>query len=525
MSLSNSRSRKPPKVWSMTLSNHPLLQKCAAGLSATLIASCALSFLASTRLSAQSLKAPEESSGASVQISGRDAVQARRLSMGVGKSLIIDLPSDAAEIVVGNPKVANAVVRSPRKIYLLGVDNGQTTIFAIDKDGRRIASIELSIGRDVNELLAILKTAMPTAQIDVKTVNDTIILTGSVDSAVDAQKASDIAQAFVGYTAVGGGGGGSQVSFSSTTVIVGKVINSITIRGKDQVMLKVTVAEVQRQAIKQLGVTPNGSWGTFGGFSPTNSLPLNSDYTNVSEKVLNLASIGRSGSIGASVSALERNGLARVLAEPTVTAISGESAKFTAGGEYPAPQIQTCTTTNGVTNCQTSYQYKPYGVTLNFSPVVLSEGRIQLRLATEVTEIDGLLNARSATVNLPAFRTRRHETTVELPSGGSIVSAGLIQQKSRQILSGQPGLQSLPILGAMFRSRDFQNEETELMIIVTPYIAKTLRPDQISRPDDGFMAASDPQSVFLGKVNRIYSRPSNPQIIQNYRGKVGFIHD
>ena len=510
----------------MTLANHPLIQKCAATLAAALIASCAVAALSASRLSAQTARPGDAADGPGVRIGAQEGAQTRRLTMGVGKSLIIDLPADASEIVVGNPKVANAVVRTPRRIFLLGSDNGQTTIFAIDKEGRRIATIELSVGRDVNELLAILKTAMPNSQVDVKTVNDTIILTGAVDSAVEAQKAADIADAFVGYTAIGGGGGGSQVSFSNTQVIRGRVINSITIRGKDQVMLKVTVAEVQRQAIKQLGVTPNGAWGSganTGQFNTGNSLPLSADYASERNGVFN--ALGKSGSFGAVVSALERNGLARVLAEPTVTAISGESATFTAGGEFPAPQTETCAVTNGVRSCQISYQYKPYGVSLNFTPVVLSEGRIQLRLATEVTEIDGLQNARSTTVNIPAFRTRRHETTVELPSGGSIVSAGLIQQKSRQIISGQPGLMSLPILGSLFRSRDFQSEETELMIVVTPYIAKTLRPDQISRPDDGFMAASDPQSVFLGRVNRIYARPSNPQIIQNYRGKVGFIHD
>ena len=369
---------------------------------------------------------------------------------------------------------------------------------------------------------------MPASDVNVKTVNDTIILTGSVDSAVEAQKAADIAEAFVGYTVVGSGGGGSQVSFSSSTVVQGKVINSITIRGKDQVMLKVTVAEVQRSAIKQLGINPNGSWGTdtganSGSASGTNYLSLNryDAFTNN----LSLSSIGKSGALGASISALEKNGVARVLAEPTVTAISGESAKFTAGGEVPAPQTESCSVTAGVRNCQISYLYKPYGVTLNFTPVVLSEGRIQLRLATEVTEVDGIQGARGTVVNQPAFRTRRHETVVELPSGGSIVSAGLIQQKSAQVIRGTPGLISLPILGSLFRSRDFQSEETELMIVVTPYIAKTLRPEQVSRPDDGFMAASDPQAIFLGRMNRIYARPSNPQIIQNYKGKVGFIHD
>ena len=518
------------------VSTTSLAAKILSGIAAALLATGAASAIASRSAQAQQ-STPLENSGASIQINAQDAHGARRLSMGVGKSLILELPKDAAEVVVGNPRVANAIVRSPRRIYVLGVDNGATTIFAMDKDGVKIASIEISIGRDINELRAILKTAMPTSSIEVKTVNDTIILTGSVDSAAEAQKAQDIADAFIGYTAVGGGGSPAAggVSFSNATVISGKVINSITIRGKDQVMLKVTIAEVRRSTMKTLGVSLGGAWGAIGGGSSGSlfaagggavSQGLN-DYGGNDSRFLNT---GSNGSIGGIVTALERQGVARVLAEPNVTAISGEAAKFTAGGEVQLLKSFDCTYKDTATffsrpACKNTYEFKPYGITLNFTPTVLSEGRIQLRLATEVTEIDGLNGADSALANLPAVRTRRHETTIELPSGGSIVSAGLIQQKSRSIIKGQPGLMNLPVLGALFRSRDFQNEETELMIIVTPYISKVLRADQISRPDDGFANASDPQGYFLGKVNRIYSRASNPQILTTYKGRVGFIAD
>ena len=166
-----------------------------------------------------------------------------------------------------------------------------------------------------------------------------------------------------------------------------------------------------------------------------------------------------------------------------------------------------------------------YGVTLNFEPVVLSEGRISLHLATEVSEPDRTQYFQFACANQVGFRTRTNETTVELPSGGSIVSAGLIQQTSKQAIAGIPGLINLPILGALFRSRDYQRQETELMIIVTPYLAKTLRPDQISKPDDGFTDPSDPQSWLLGRMNRIYSTAGNPELVKNYRGHVGFIND
>ena len=445
---------------------------------------------------------------------GYSGAVARRINLGVGKSIIVDLPQDASEIFVADPKVANAVVRSSRKLYLIATGTGQTSVFAMDAQGRQIAALDITIGRDVGELGAILRAAMPTSSIVPRTINDTIILTGGVDSAGDAQMALDIAKGFVGRDGSAGGGDG-------------KVVNSLTIRGRDQVMLKVTIAEVQRQVLKQLGVNTalNGNWGAV---NVTNPFNLQTLSPNTAANLGNYAGVfsGSAKGFAAQVQAYERNGVARVLAEPNVTAISGESAKFTVGGEIPVPNGESCTpTAAGVNTCVVGITFKQYGVTLNFTPVVLSEGRIQLRLATEVTELDPTQIQTFNTVSVPGFRTRKNETTVELPSGGSIVSAGLIQTIGRQQINGLPGLMNLPILGALFRSRDYQREETELMIIVTPYIAKPSKPQELARPTDGFTDATDPQAVLLGRVNRIYSTVSNPQIIQNFKGRVGFIND
>ena len=448
----------------------------------------------------------------------------RRLTLGVGKSSIIDLPGDASEVFIGNPLVANAVVRSARKMFVMGVANGQTTIFALDKSGHQIATLELTIGRDTSELSAILRTALPNNDIRVQTVDDTVILTGSVQSAIDAQKAYDIALAFVNYTAVGGGnatggsGSGSSISFGTTAVVSGRLINAMTIRERDQVMLKVQVIEVQRAVLKQLGVSLNGTWNQAGyGFNNTQAGSVN--------PISDLGAVGSlsAGRISAMVNAFERNGVAHTLAEPTVTAISGESAKFTAGGQIPIANGSSIDKTTGT--CTFTAVLQNYGVSLNFTPTVLSEGRISLHLATEVSEPDSTHVAQSGCTNTVGFRTRTNETTVELPSGGSIVTAGLIQQRSQQAIQGLPALMNLPILGALFRSRDYQRDETELMIIVTPYITKTLRPDQIVRPDDGFRDPSDPQAVFLGRLNRIYSTADNPELIHNFKGRVGFIND
>ena len=456
----------------------------------------------------------------------------RRLTLAVGKSSIIDLPSDASEVFIGNPLVANAVVRSAHKMFIMGVANGQTTIFALDKNGRQIATLELTIGRDTSELAAILATALPNNDIHVQTVDDTIILTGSVQSAIDAQKAYDIAFAFVNYTAVGGGsasggsGSGSTISFGSTAVVNGKLINAMTIRERDQVMLKVQVVEVQRAVLKQLGVSLSGNFGNaasgLSGNGYSSNVPSASPLSS-QDSVANLNWISGASSVASKIQAFERNGVAHVLAEPTVTAISGESAKFTAGGQIPIASSSSIDNTTG--RCTVTTTLQNYGVSLNFTPTVLSEGRISLHLATEVSEPDPSHVSQYACSNQVGFRSRTHETTVELPSGGSVVTAGLIQQTSKQALAGLPGLMNLPILGTLFRSRDYQRDETELMIVVTPYIAKTLRPDQITRPDQGLADASDPQSWLLGRLNRIYSTADNPELIHNFKGRVGFIND
>lgn len=457
----------------------------------------------------------------------------RRLTLAVGKSSIVDLPADASEVFIGNPLVANAVVRSAHKMFVMGVANGQTTIFALDKNGQQIATLELTIGRDTSELGAILATALPNNDIRVQTVDDTIILTGTVQSAIDAQKAYDIAFAFVNYTAVGGGaasggsGSGSAISFGTTAVVSGKLINGLTIRERDQVMLKVQVVEVRRAVLKQLGISLTGNWGAAGsgvsGSAFTNGTPSLNPLSN-SDTVANIgAAFGGGSSFASKIQAYERNGVARVLAEPTVTAISGESARFTAGGQVPIASTSTIDAATGVCTVATTLQ--TYGVSLNFTPTVLSEGRISLHLATEVSEPDGTRSAQYSCSNQVGFRTRTNETTVELPSGGSIVTAGLIQQNSQQAIAGLPGLMNLPILGALFRSRDYQRDESELMIVVTPFITKTLRPDQIAKPADGLTDPSDPQSWFLGRLNRVYSTADNPELIHNFKGRVGFIND
>ena len=207
---------------------------------------------------------------------------------------------------------------------------------------------------------------------------------------------------------------------------------------------------------------------------------------------------------------MDRAGVMRTLAEPNLTAISGETASFVAGGEFPIPNGLSCDTTKSPPVCQPQIDFKKFGVSLVFTPVVLSEGRISLKVMTEVSDLstDNALTlavpGSNQSLTIPSISTRRAETTVEIPSGGSLALAGMIQEKTKQQINGVPGLMQLPILGSLFRSRDYINNQTELMVLVTPYVVRAVAQKQLSRPDDGFADPNDPSTVLLGRLNRIY---------------------
>jgi pilus assembly protein CpaC len=315
-----------------------------------------------------------------------------------------------------------------------------------------------------------------------------------------------------------------------------KVVNGITVHNRDQVMLKVTVAEVQRDVIKQLGVDLSGSVG-FGtavlDFNNANPFPVYGQALVGSNAIT-----GSWKSINATLRAMERAGVIRTLAEPNLTAISGEAATFLAGGEFPIPAGYTCTaaTVGTVSNCQYQIQWKKFGVGLNFTPVVLAEGRISLKVMTEVSELstDNQLTlvqsigvGQTSTLTIPSIKTRRAETVVEIPSGGTLAMAGMISEQTKQQVNGLPGLMQLPVLGALFKSRDFINKQTELVVLVTPYVVRAVAQKELSRPDDGYADASDPATILLGKFNRLYgaSLAGKPDPKVTYFGKPGFILD
>jgi pilus assembly protein CpaC len=229
---------------------------------------------------------------------------------------------------------------------------------------------------------------------------------------------------------------------------------------------------------------------------------------------------------------MERAGVIRTLAEPNLTAISGETATFMAGGEFPIPNGLSCDTTKSPPVCQSQIDFKKFGVSLVFTPIVLSEGRVSLKVMTEASDLSQQnaitlqVPGSTQSLTIPSIITRRAETTIEIPSGGSLAMAGMIQEQTKQQINGVPGLMQIPILGSLFKSRDYINNQTELMILVTPYIVRAVSQKQLSRPDDGFADASDPSTVLLGRFNRIYG--TSGQIDQPSganRAKYGFILD
>ncbi len=441
-----------------------------------------------------------------------DSMNARFLSLGVGKSVVIDLPRDIKDVLVADPKIANAVVRSAQRAYIIGAAIGQTNIVFFDSAGQQIAAYDIAVKRDLNGIRAALKQLLPSADIQVEGVGNGIILSGTA-TPIEAQQAADVAGRLAG--------GAEQV------------VNSIVIRGRDQVMLKVTVAEVARSIVKQLGIdlSANLNYGTAV-VNFTNSNPFTAHGGSLVGNNTLTSSFGATPSVTATLRAMESAGVIRTLAEPNLTAISGEAATFIAGGEFPIPAGYSCDPTTHV--CTTQITYKKFGISLNFTPVVMTEGRISLHVMTEVSELSNENSVTlsqalsSSTVNsitIPSIKTRRAETTLEIPSGGSMAMAGLIQDQTKQAINGLPGMMQLPILGSLFRSRDYISNQTELMVLVTPYVVRAVAQKDLSRPDDGFAAAADPQAELLGSINRIYGVPGRVGPARNYRGQYGFITD
>jgi pilus assembly protein CpaC len=440
----------------------------------------------------------------------------RKITIGLDKSMLIELPVDLQNVLVSNPDIMDAVVQSSRQVYLLAKDVGDANAFFMGADGQRLVFLEVSVTRDLTPLNDALNRLLPGARIKAEAVGDNVVLTGSVINPIDANRANDIAARYAKKK--------------------DSVVNMLTVAAKEQVLLRVQVAEMQRDAIRRLGVNIPGAVINSGNITfakvMANAFPVSGQIVPpaiaVGPGLPPVADAGSalqgtwqtgSSSVAAMVQALERAGLIRTLAEPNLTAISGETAKFHAGGKFPIPIVS-----GGPGDRTITIQWETFGVQVEFKPVVLTEGRISLRIVADVSELSSDGAITTAQFSVPALKVRRAETTLELPSGGTLAMAGLLSDETRQNVEGVPGLKDIDILGALFRSNDYRRRESELVILVTPYMATHAAKSEFARPDGGYAPSSTRKELLFGHLNRIYGAPGyRPH--GRYEGDVGFIID
>lgn len=397
------------------------------------------------------------------------------LNLSAGTGTLVRLSGPMSDVFVADDKIADVQVRSSTQLYVFGKARGETTVYATGKNGRTVYAANVRVGNNLGSLEEMLQLAMPEASIRATPMNNLVLLTGTVSSPTDVEEAGRLVQAYVGE--------GTQV--------VSRLRSATPL----QVNLKVRIAEVNRSLLKQIGV--NLLAATNGGFKigiaqgqgihlPNVADPADTTSPRVIRNPLGSTISGVGKLFGmdliSSLDLAEVDGLVTTLAEPNLTALSGETASFLAGGEFPIPISQSLGSI--------SVEYKQYGVGLAFTPIVLADGRISMRVRPEVSELSAEGALKLNGFDVPALVTRRAETTVELGSGQSFMLAGLIRNNTTNSIDKAPFLGDLPILGALFRSSSFRRQETELVIVVTPYLVRPVS-GQIALPTDGYRAPSD----------------------------------
>jgi pilus assembly protein CpaC len=528
------------------------------GIARTLFALIGI-VIASLAVSADRLRNPDPVQNSVLQVPARGPFpMSQKISVGASKSILVQFPFELKDVLVSDPEKVDAVVQASNRVFLIAKRVGQTNAFFFDTQGKQVLTLEISVGADLSALDELIRRFIPGANVKSEMAGNAIVLTGIVRTPLDATRASDIAYQFaranqgvissaysVTTSKSGNSDNESQSQFGQgASASSGKrsdmVINLLTIEGEEQVMLKVTVAEVQRSILKQFGINM-GAFIQSGNFSTAilseNALPLTAAaglgkmpvpglgttalaaggtiscatsgvLCNYNTGPAGTSAFGNSGvssnyaagnvAMTNALRAMERDGLVRTLAEPNLTAVSGETAKFLAGGEFPIPVVDS--------TGKLSVTFKEFGVGLAFTPVVMSEGRISLKVETEVSELTDVGAASLSGISVPGLKKRQAKSTVELPSGGSLALAGLISEDTRQNIDGFPTLKDVPVIGTLFRSNDFTKKETELVVIVTPYVVRPTARNKLARPDDGLAPASDLKANFLGHINRVYGK-------------------
>lgn len=471
--------------------------------------------LALALLAGSGLTAPASAAGgasyASIQSPG-DSAKSKSISLGYGKSTVVELPQEMMDVIISNPDVIEGIVHTAHRVMLVGKKVGQTNAYIYGHDGQELLNLEIRVERDIHGLRQLLDEHLPGNEIEVKAINDNVLLSGPVANASASDRAVELARLWLDENT--GGTNDNE-----------RVVNLMSMQGRDQVMLKVRIVEMQRSVTKQMGINLNAI-GSLG--SSTVSLFSNNGLSTGAGLVGSYAWNNQTGgdltSLGGALQALERVGLVRTKAEPTLVAISGETANFQSGGEFP---LLTNVFLDELGRVQREFTFKPYGVSLGFTPVVMSEGRISLNISTEVSEptTEGSFETGGVGSDILGLRTRKANTVVELPAGESLVIAGLIREESRQSSDGNPGLKDIPGVGALFRNRDELSTQTELVIMVTPYLVDGVHPDKLTTPLDGYTPPSDREALLLGRLNKVYSAPGSSTEGRTLQGPVGHVVD
>lgn len=439
----------------------------------------------------------------------------RTINIDVSKGALIRLDKPASNVFIADPEVADVQIKSPQLIYVFGVGDGETSLYAVDSEDNILYSATVAVAQNLGQLKTLIGAIAPDEKITVRILNGMVVLSGIVERPETSEEIARLAQDFVGENQT--------------------IVNRISVTTPTQVSLQVKIAEISRDVVKELG----SNWESFFsiGGNGTIGFSTGSDLFDVNETVIDLVNpitgvplispagvplqqvierqlftfpdsgnsilggfTGDNVRLGSVIEALETEGFLTVLAEPTLTALTGETATFLAGGEFPIPVPD---------DNRIVIEFKEFGVGLSFTPTVMANDRISMRVRPEVSQLSTEAAIQVNGIAVPGLTTRRAETTVELGSGQGFAIAGLLQQNLSQTATKLPGLGDLPVLGALFRSDRFRNQETELVIIVTPYLVKPTDPRNLRTPLDGLRAPTDMARYFRGET--FSNQPTAPQ--------------
>ena len=415
----------------------------------------------------------------------------------VSKSAVLNLPAEASEVSVSDPTAVRAVLRTARQIVLIGLRVGSTNVIIFDENNKQILNLDVNVRYDLRPLRAALKKNFPDTLIEVDTLLGEVVLTGAASDPAEAAEIRNLVRRYLFSAMLGAG-----IDADPSTI---EFVDRLATDSDDQILLKVRVAEMSRTVVRTFGV----DWSVANAAAVGTSVGGIGGGTGIGSSLFDFAQssgtgllAGLSGSIGNTdfgslVEAFERHAVMRTLAEPTLTAVSGETASFLAGGQFPIPTSQE--------DGEIGFEFRDFGVALEFTPVVVGDGRISLQVATEISEV----TAENAVIldsglTIPGLSVRRANTTVELPSGGTMSIAGMLKQGDSASHAGVPGIKDVPILGQLFSSSEYSKDETELVILVTPYVVKHGQERDFRLPTDGFAPASDIDFFLLGRLHKVY---------------------